>query len=243
MTAPSLKSYAVWDRTTRVFHWLNFLSILVLIAAGVVILNAKALGVPSAGKILLKTVHVYAGYVFVVNLAWRLVWAFIGGPFARWRALLPFGNGFGTALGAYVRGEKTAYMGHSPLGRLSVTALLIVLSVQAVTGLVLAGTDIYFPPFGGWITAWIAAPGVDPASLVPYAKDMLDPEAYQEMRAFRKPYIQTHYATFYVIIGLITVHIAAVVRSEVKLGGGLVSAMFTGKKTLASKPEDESNLD
>jgi len=238
VSAPQLTSYKVWDHTTRIFHWLNFLSILVLIGAGVVILNAKAFGVATEGKILLKTIHVYAGYVFALNLAWRLVWAFVGGPFARWRALLPFGKGYGAALAAYISGEKTSYQGHSPLGRLAVTALLIVLTVQAVTGLVLAGTDIYFPPFGGWISAWVAAPGVDPATLVPYAKDMLDADAYKEMRAFRSPYIETHVVNFYIILALIVLHIAAVVRAEVKQGGGLVSAMFSGKKILDEAPED-----
>jgi len=236
--AATLTSYSVWDRTTRVFHWINFLAVLALIGAGVVILNAKAFGVATEGKVLLKTIHVYAGYVFAFNLGWRLVWAFIGGPFARWRALLPFGKGYGAALVAYVSGEKTSYMGHSPLGRLAVAALLIVLIVQAVTGLVLAGTDIYFPPFGSWITAWIAAPGVDPATLVPYAKDMLDADAYKEMRAFRSPYIETHVVNFYIIITLIVLHVAAVVRAEIKHGGSLVSAMFTGRKALSEPPED-----
>ena len=62
-------------------------------AVGVVILNAKLLGVTDDGKILLKTVHVWIGYVFALNLTWRLVWAFIGGTHARWRAILPGGRG------------------------------------------------------------------------------------------------------------------------------------------------------
>ena len=32
---------------------------------------------------------------------------------------------------------------------------------QAVTGLVLARTDLYYPPFGYWIASWVAAPGVE----------------------------------------------------------------------------------
>jgi len=238
MPAPTLTSYKVWDRTTRVFHWVNFLSVLLLIGAGLVILNAKKLGVATEGKILLKTIHVYAGYVFTLNLAWRLVWAFIGGPFARWRAILPFGKGYLAALDGSLRRGKNSYQGHSPLGRLAVTALLIVLTVQAVTGLVLAGTDIYYPPFGGWIAAWVAAPGVDPASLVPYAKEMLDAEAYKEMRAFRSPYILAHVYNFYVIVALVLLHVFAVVRAEIIHGGGLVSAMFTGRKSLAEPPLD-----
>jgi cytochrome b len=42
---------------------------------------------------------------------------------------------------------------------------------------------------------------------------------------------------------LIVVHIAAVIRVEIKEGGGIISAMFTGKKLLnhaASDDEDQS---
>ena len=53
-----LKAYPVWDANVRWFHWINLLSLLGLIAVGVAILNDKALGVTSDGKILLKTVHV-----------------------------------------------------------------------------------------------------------------------------------------------------------------------------------------
>jgi hypothetical protein len=38
--------------------------VLGLIAVGVVILNAKVLGVPNDGNILLKTVHVWIGYEY-----------------------------------------------------------------------------------------------------------------------------------------------------------------------------------
>ena len=97
-----LKACSVWDAGVRWFHWINLLCMLGLIAVGVVILNAKVLGVPSDGKILLKTVHVWIGYVFAVNLLWRLVWAFIGGPHARWRAILPGGRGYMNEVRSYI---------------------------------------------------------------------------------------------------------------------------------------------
>lgn len=234
----TLSEYRVWDRTTRIFHWVNLLAILVLIACGVALLNAGALGATNDGKILLKTVHVYAGYVFAVNLAWRLIWAFIGGPYAQWRNLLPFRKGYVAALKAYMSGEKTTYAGHNPLGRLAITALLIVLTVQAVTGLVLAGTDIYYPPFGGMIAEWVAAPGVDPSAILPYDRSLVDPENYENMRAFRRLFLDTHVTNFYVILGLLTLHITAVVWTENRHEGSIISAMFNGRKTLSGTPDD-----
>ena len=242
-----LKTYRVWDASTRWFHWLNLLCMLGLIAVGVAILNAKALGVSTDGKILLKTVHVWIGYVFAVNLLWRLVWAFIGGPHARWRAILPGGRGYMTEVSRYIAdvrsGRPRQYLGHNPLGRIAVTLLLLLLLTQAITGLVLAGTDLFYPPIGAWIAGWVANPGVDPATLLPYAKEMYDETAYEAMRAFRKPFITVHYYGFYVLLVFAVIHILAVVTTELREGGNLISAMFSGEKVLSEPPADRKNTD
>lgn len=218
------------------------LCVIGLAAVGIAILYDKELGVSAEGKVLLKTIHVWIGYVFAVNLAWRLIWAFFAKGFASWRALVPGGAGYGKATREYlaglIEGNAPRYLGHNPLGRLAITVLLALLLVQAVTGLVLAGTDIYFPPLGGWIAAWVAAPGVDPASLVPGDTTGVDETAYQSMRAFRKPFITVHYWNFYALCAVIVVHVAAVVLTEIREGGGIISAMFTGRKTLDQEPVD-----
>ena len=241
------KSYLVWDANVRWFHWINVLCVFSLIAVGIVILNDKALGVTTEGKILLKTVHVLIGYVFTLNLLWRLIWAFIGGPHAHWRSFMPGGPGYLNEARSYITdfkaGRSKQYIGHNPLGRIAVTLLLFLLLAQAISGLVLAGTDIFYPPFGSWIAAWIAAPGIDPASLAPYAKDTYDAVAYESMRAFRKPFITVHEFNFYLLLGLILVHIFAVVITELREGGNLISAMFSGKKILNQTPADQDKQD
>ena len=63
-----LKAYPVWDAGVRWFHWINVVCFIGMIAVGVTILNAKTLGVSTEGKILLKTVHVWIGYVFALNM-------------------------------------------------------------------------------------------------------------------------------------------------------------------------------
>jgi len=233
----ALGIHAAWDRGVRIFHWINFLCVLGLLAVGTVILNAGALGVSDSGKILLKTVHVLIGYVFAINLLWRVVWGFVGGRYARWRAILPVGRGYFSDLRRYL-GGRTVYVGHNPLGRIAVTVLLLLLANQAITGLVLAGTDLFYPPLGFWIAGWIAAAGVDPGSLVPGARDMFDETAYQDMRALRKPVITAHLWGFYTLLVFIALHIAAVIVTELREDSGLISAMFTGRKVLRQIPED-----
>jgi cytochrome b len=242
MPSDKLQAYAVWDIPTRWFHWINALAIIGLIAVGLIILNDEVLGISNEGKVLLKTVHVWVGYVFALNLVVRLVWAFFGNRYARWQAILPGGPGYVTALRNYTKaflaGNPQSYLGHNPAARISVASLLLLLTMQAISGLMLASTDIYYPPFGHWIAQWIAAPGIDPSTLMPYAKDMMDPVAYQAMRDFRAPFIVVHEYGFYALLALIGVHIAAVVITELREGGGLVSAMFTGRKVFSHEPED-----
>jgi cytochrome b len=242
MTDENLRVYDVWDRPTRWFHWINVMAILGLVGFGLVILNAGALGISTEGKILLKENHVLVGYVFVCNLIVRLIWGFFGNQHARWRGLLRYGLGYITSVRDYIKsfagGNPQTYRGHNPLGRAGVTILFVLLIVQAITGLVLAGTDIFYPPLGGWIAEWIAAEGVDPGSLVPYAKETYNEQAYQEMRAFRKPFITTHLYSFYVLLVMIVLHITAVVVTEIRERGTLISAMFTGRKTIAGTPQD-----
>ena len=243
MEQENFQSYRVWDLPTRLFHWLNVICIIGLIAVGTAILWAGALGLTNDGKVLLKSVHVYFGYVFAINLIIRLIWAFKGNRYARWSSFLPFGKGYMGKLKTHITAEKSGkpeyYLGHNPKGRLAVTALFTLLLTMAVTGLVLAGTDIYFPPFGAMVQEWVAASGVNPAEVVPYVKDNIDDAAFKEMRAFRKPFILTHYWTFFGLLGLIILHIGAVLYTEIKSGGGLISAMFTGRKILPREPEDK----
>ncbi len=241
-----LSTYLSWDANVRWFHWINLLCMLCLGAVGVVLINDSALGVTNDGKVLLKTVHVWIGYAFALNLLWRLVWATIGGPHARWRTFLPGGAGFLTEVRRYVTefvaGRPPQYIGHNPLGRIAVTLLLLLLVIQGCTGLVLAGTDLFYPPLGSWIASWVVASGGDPATLVPYAPGTYDKLAYASMRAYREPVVSIHEYGFYLLFGLGMVHIVAVVLTERK-GGNLVSAMISGRKVLSETPADKKHAD
>lgn len=238
----NLREYKVWDRTTRWFHWINFLSVLGLIAVGTVILYNKPLGISTEGKIALKTFHVLTGYVFCINLAWRLVWGFIGNRYARFRAILPWGKGYVKDAVEYakgfMKGDPPAWLGHNPLGRLMIAALLAVLIVQAGTGLIIAGTDIFYPPFGNKMKTWIAQDQTRLELIQPYSKENVDEAKNKEMRAFRAPIAETHELLYFALLALIIAHIAAAVITDIRERNGIISAMFTGRKVFAKKPRD-----
>jgi cytochrome b len=113
----------VWDLPTRVFHWTLAVTVVAAIVTAHVGGNAMAW-------------HFRLGELALALLAFRLVWGFVGGHWSR------FGRFFYTpgALRRYLQGrplpEDRFDVGHSPLGSLSVWALLGLLVAQVATGLV-----------------------------------------------------------------------------------------------------------
>ncbi len=241
-----IKTYFVWKVPIRVFHWINFVCIMGLISLGLIILYSKNLGVNTDGKILLKTLHAYLGYVFVINLIVRIIYFFSNDSYSNWKAIFSFGKKDITTLKLFIKALKERnmpnYLGHNPIAKLMISLLFLLLIIQAISGLVLAGTDLYLPPFGHEIAKWVT--GEDPnklAALQPGSKENLDMNAYNEMRIFRKPFITVHIYAFYSLLIAILLHIVAVILSEIKEKSGLISSMITGNKFFSKKPIDYDN--
>jgi cytochrome b len=172
--------------------------------------------------------------VFVANLLIRLVWAFFGNAHARWRAFLPVKDSRRDVfryLGDLLRGKPRQYIGHTPPGRVAVTLLLAFMVVQALTGLIRAGTDLYYPPFGGMIASYVANPGVDPATLRPGNVPEANKERYARVKTIRGKIGTIHIYGAYTLMFLAVLHIIAVVLTE-RYKSGLVSAMISGRKLI-----------
>ena len=227
----------VWSKYLRLFHWLNVLTITLLLAVGLIIFNAKTFGVNTDGKILLKTIHVLIGYVFAANLLFRIMLGFFGKGYERWHKTLPFAKGFSKELSEYKQQANKKYKGHNPLGKLMVGALLLAMFVQMITGLVIAGTDIYYPPLGQYFAKSIAVEQDKLELIKPYSKENVNPDAYKTMREIRKPFITTHVYTFYALLFLIPLHILGVIIGERRQKTALVSAMISGYKYLPKDKE------
>ncbi len=241
------REYRVWDRSIRLFHWINVFLVSLLVGLGLAILNSKALQVGDEGKILLKTLHSWAGYAFIANLLWRIFQGFFGSQYSRWSHVLPFRREYFKSLATYLRSLKTdpqKYLGHNPAARLVIALLLISMCLQAATGLVLAGTDLYLPPFGHEFKEQVMAAGEDHekiANVKPGMKENLDPEGYKEMRAFREPFITIHEMNFFFMLTMIAIHILGVIVTEIKERNAIVSAMITGNKYFTEDPVDLTN--
>jgi cytochrome b len=112
----------VWDLPTRLFHW-----------ALVVLVPASVLTALIGGNAMVW--HFRCGFAIFTLLLFRLLWGFMGGHWSRFGSFVYSP----AALLRYLRGQarpgEHVDVGHSPLGSLSVFALLAVLAVQVGSGL------------------------------------------------------------------------------------------------------------
>jgi cytochrome b len=131
----------VWDLPTRLFHWALALCVLALAITGTV-----------GGEWMVW--HFRCGYGVLTLLIFRSLWGFAGGHWSRWSAfrLRP-----SDLLACLRRPSETAQPGHSPLGSLSSLALLVVLSLQAASGLISDDEIATAGPFVPWVSSSLSA--------------------------------------------------------------------------------------
>lgn len=190
----SVHKIKVWDLPLRVFHW----SLVVTIAAAYI---TAELG----GELTLW--HSRLGALALGLLTFRLVWGFIGTVHARFVSFFPTPS----RLNSYLKGNWQAH-GHSPLGALSVFALLGVLATLIATGL-FGNDDIAFqgPLFS-----------------------LVDKGSSDWMTSLHK-------TAFDVLLGLIVLHLAAIVFYLFIKKNNLIKPMITGSKRVSKEAIKETS--
>ena len=171
----------VWDLPVRLFHW------------GIVGLIAFSWW--SAEYDYLQW-HVYSSYLVLFALLFRVAWGVVGSSTARFAS---FVRGPRSVM-RHLRGSAEQTIGHTPLGALSVVALLGLMIVQLSAGLFLVSEDgDYAGPFARLLG--------DEANDLVY---------------------DVHHTLFQVLLGFIVLHIAAILFYRFKRGKNLLGPMLRG---------------
>jgi cytochrome b len=177
---------AVWDLPTRLFHW----ALVALIGFSWWAAEEDELDL-----------HIYSGYAILTLLLFRILWGFFGSSTARFRNFI---RGPAGVLG-YLRNAKGwRAVGHTPLGALSVVALLGLTGLQVATGL-----------FNGDDDGLVEGPL---APLVGYDIS----EAAHDVHEFM----------FDVLLIFIGLHVAAIAIYRLFLGKQLIGPMISGRAAL-----------
>jgi cytochrome b len=173
----------VWDLPVRLFHW----TLVALIA----------FSWWSAENERVEW-HLWSGYGVLSLLLFRLLWGLFGSSTARFTSFIRGPR----AVVSYARDMRGWQgIGHTPLGALSVVALLGLTLVQVALGLVLSDED-------GTITAPL--------------NHLVSFDTAEQAH-------DLHELLFNVLLGFIGLHIAAILFYRLVLGKRLVGAMVTGR--------------
>jgi len=181
----------VWDLPVRIAHWA-----LVISVSGAWITHY-------AGTQWFEW-HRRLGYVTLVLVAFRIAWGFVGTRHARF---VNFLRGPRAVL-EQIRGRRSAGApGHSPLGALSVVAMLAVLLLQAATGLFANDEIASAGPFYGWMSQ----------------------QASNRVTGL-------HEANSKLVLALVVLHLLAIGWYAFVARRPLVRAMLTGRKDASEVP-------
>ncbi len=195
----SLYKTRVWDLPTRLFHWVL-----------VVCVTGSAISGLVGGSALVW--HFRFGYGVFALLAFRIIWGLVGGRWSRFGAFIYAPQ----SVFQYLRGsgKPEHSVGHSPLGALSVFALLGFLAAQVSTGLMSDDEIAYSGPLTHLVS-----------------------NATVKLATFYHAAVGK-----WVLLGLVVVHIVAVIFYQ-RRQHKLINAMLHGDKTLAlAAPSSRDDL-
>lgn len=164
------------------------------------LLAAAVTGVLVTGWTGVMDWHFRLGYAVLALLLFRLMWGFVGG---RWSRFAAFVHG-PRSVAAYLRGRAHPdhLIGHNPLGSLSVFAMLAILILQVATGLVSDDAITYAGPLAHTVSGALSG-------------------------------LATYWHAVWgkwVVIGLIVLHLAALLYYAAVRRQRLVAPMITGDK-------------
>jgi cytochrome b len=127
----------VWDLPLRVFHWL-------LVAAFFVAYFTEED---------FLTLHVWAGYLIIGLLIFRLVWGFAGNEYAQFKSFICSPTASWTYLKEVLAKKSQRYIGHNPAGAAMIVLLLGSIFLTTFTGLCVYAADQNAGLFAGIISA------------------------------------------------------------------------------------------
>lgn len=190
----SLNRVRVWDLPTRIFHWALTIGVVGLAVTGTLGANAMVW-------------HFRIGYSVLTLLLFRVVWGLVGGRWSRFGAFIYAPQSVINYLKG--RGKPEHSVGHSPVGAISVFAMLGLLLAQVGSGL-LSDDEI---AFAGPLTRFVSSSAVSVATN--YHKNIGK----------------------WLLLALIVLHLAAIVVYMVRKHN-LVGAMLRGDKDLVIAAPD-----
>ncbi|MBF0434883.1 MAG: cytochrome b/b6 domain-containing protein [Magnetococcales bacterium] len=153
--------------------------------------------------------HLWNGYAILTLLVFRIIWGFVGSSTARFTNFMTGWSEVVHYLKSTMHGNAPSYPGHNPAGGWSVAALLSLLTMQGLCGLFASDDIMASGPLNFLVSETMAG-----------------------------KLSTLHSVGFWLLLGMITVHLSAVFFYLLFKKDNLITPMITGVKHVrAGHPE------
>jgi len=159
-------------------------------------------------------IHELSGFSILTLVLFRVLWGIFGSTYARFSDFVRHPRQAIEYARSLRRGRSAFYAGHNPLGGWMVVALLLCLLVQTATGL-FANDDVMTE---GPLFEWVSKRTSDILSRI-------------------------HEVNFYVLLALITLHVAAALYYLWGKRENLILPLFTGRKQVREAQDVPASRD
>ncbi|HEY2627962.1 MAG TPA: cytochrome b/b6 domain-containing protein, partial [Usitatibacter sp.] len=181
-------SIKVWDLPVRIFHWAIVVLLVLQVTTGEIGGGVMAL-------------HLIGGYAILVLLVFRVLWGFAGSTHARFASFIAGPVATIRFARRLFSRQAVPQVGHNPLGGWSVVAMIVLMLLQAGSGLFANDGDEALGPFAPYVPIDVS-------------------NAFTEF----------HRWNLKLLIVLSALHVVAVLFHWLVKRDNLISAMFTGVK-------------
>lgn len=212
-------SMYVYEAPVRVWHWLNAVSVTVLVITGYLISEPlpSTNGEASEWYVLgyIRFAHFAAAYVFTLGLAFRLWWGLVGNAYARqifylpvWRRRWVHDLLYQIRWQTFLERKSLRYLGHNPVAHVAMTVMYLTPGAfMIITGFAMyseaTGRESWEHYAFGWLVElW---------------------NNTQDLHTW-------HRLCMWIIVNFVILHIYAAVREDIMSGQSVISTMFNGER-------------
>ena len=215
----------VWEFPVRLYHWLNAICVVVLIATGFLIGHPVSIFYASEAYQLywfgtVRFIHFVAAFIFFFMFLVRIYWGFLGNAYARWTNFIPYKRERVREMGDIIKVDvlQTKVRGDISIGHNALAGFIYFLSFlaflfQSATGFALYASMSH--------------------SFVPHLFAWIVPLMGGDFRVR-----QWHHAMMWFFILFAIVHVYLVFYHDYIEGRGTTSSMVGGWKFVRRNPND-----
>ncbi len=139
-----MKPTLIWDIPTRIFHWIFVLCF--------------AMAWLTCEGDRWRSIHVFAGYLMLALVVFRVVWGFVGSHFSRFASFWFGPREAILYLQQVAKGHAARHVGHNPTGSMAIYILLGLAIGVGVSGWITLGGDEQQGLAAGWLSFSQAQP-------------------------------------------------------------------------------------